>query len=224
MVLFTRSTSSTLPRRHLPLGGEKISQPKTPTRCASTGRAQHSVSQTQATLRAVSTPCESVGSELPPHKTPTDTAHAVKSKTKGSRHACGKDVISPLDSTSSNRHPSRRSPKGQSLMKVDTVTINAQTGQNGSRKRRISGGASFYSDVIEKQRLQQRQTRGVRENGTGNAEAMEIHGVIRAKMAVISVHITRLTIATNLCISMVMFALVSSVYQIGMGLKECFTH
>ena len=108
-------------------------------------------------------------------------------------------------------------------MKVDTVITNAQTGQNGSRKRRISGGVSFYSDVVEKQRLQQRQTRGVRENGTENAEVMEIHGVIRAKMAVMSVHITRLTIATNLCISMVMFALVSSVYQIGMGLKECFT-
>ena len=75
---------------------------------------------------------------------------------------------------------------------------------------------SFYSDVIEKQRLQQRQTRSVRENGTGNADVMEIHEFIRAKMAVISVHITRLTIAINLCLCMVMFSLVYSVYQIGM--------
>jgi len=101
-------------------------------------------------------------------------------------------------------------------MKVDTMITNAQTGENSRRKRNISSGASFYSDVVEKQRLQQRQTRGVRENGIGNADIMEIHVFIRTQMAVISVHITRLTIAINSCLCMVIFSLVYSVYQIGM--------
>jgi len=219
MVLLTRSASSTLPRRHSSGGGIKINQPKTPTRCASTGTALPSVSQTQAVLRAVPTPCESLGSNPPPRKTPTSTALPVKTKTKGLRPVCDSNIISPLSSTSSNRFPSSSSPGGRSSMNVDTKITNAQTGETSSRKRRFSSGVSFYSDVIEKQRLQQRQPRIVHESSSEHPDSTKIH-----EMLVISVNIIRLTAALVLCLFVVICALFSSMYQIGMGYKNCLAN
>ena len=65
------------------------------------------------------------------------------------------------------RFPSSSSPGGWSSMNVNTKITNTQTGEPSSRKRRFSSGISFYSDVIEKQRLQQRQPRIVHESSSG---------------------------------------------------------
>jgi len=99
-------------------------------------------------------------------------------------------------------------------MNVDTKITNAQTGETSSRKRRFSSGVSFYSDVIEKQRLQQRQPRS-----SEHPDSTKIH-----EMRVISVNIIRLTAALDLCLFVVICALFSSMYQIGMGYKNCLAN
>jgi len=220
MVLMTRSASSTLPRRHSSWGGIKINQPTTPIRCVSTETAQPSVFQTQAMPRALPTRRESLDSEPPPRKTPPSTPLSVKSDTTLSKRVCDVNVISPISATSSNRFPRSSLPAGRSSMNLDPKNTKAQTGEHSSRKRRFSSGVSFYSDVIEKQRLQQRPTRNVHEDSSESGQFMKIHELIQNEMRVISVTITRLTAVITVCFVVVTCALVLCIVHIGMAYKD----
>jgi len=105
-------------------------------------------------------------------------------------------------------------------MNLDTKNTKAQTGEHSSRKRRFSSGVSFYSDVIEKQRVRQRQIHHVHEDSSESGKFMKIHEFIQNEMHVISVTITRLTAVITLCVVVVTCALVVCIFQIGMAYKD----
>jgi len=221
MALLTRSTSSTLPIRHSSWCDAKINKPGPPTRSFSTETILPSIFQTQAMPRAVPTRRESLGSEPPPRKSSISTTLPVKIKTKCPQHTCEINTIFPISSTASKRFHSSGLPGGRSSMNLDTNTTNAQTGESGSRKRRFSSGVSFYSDVIAKQRVHQRQTRSDYESSGKNADFMQKNEFIRKERWMISVKITNISMVVHLCLFLVICSLISNVYQIGMGYQNC---